>query len=115
MCVGRPSLIVVDSSSASEMAQDIWDVYTGELATVLPDPFLALRSAFDRNCVEEFWNVWSAGAEAGLLRSHQRAGGPVSSCLQAFIMRGALQIQRRLLGGRAAGVGVPVSCFALVG
>ena len=46
-----------------------------------PDLVLAIRSAFDRSCVDDFWNVWSAGAEAGLLRAYQRAGGPVPSGL----------------------------------
>ena len=70
---------------------------------VPPDLILALRSAFDRSCVDESWKVWSAGAEAGLLRPYQRADGPVSSGLQAFIGRGSLRIKRRWLGGRAAG------------
>ena len=61
------------------------------------------RSAFDRNCVDEFWNVWGACAEAGLLRAYQRAGGPVTSGLQAFIGLGTLHIRRRRLGGRAVG------------
>ena len=48
--------------SASKVVQDIWDIYREELGTVPPDLVLALRSAFDSNCVDEFWNVWSAGA-----------------------------------------------------
>ena len=102
------------ASSASEVVQDIWDIFwREELGTVLPDLTLALWSAFDRNCVDEFCNVWSAVIEAGLLRSYQRAGGPVSSSLQAFIERGTLQIQRRRLGSRAAGSSGPVSCIIL--
>ena len=41
--------------------------------------------------------------ESGLLRSCQRAGGPVSWGLQAFVGRGTLQIRQGRLGGRAAG------------
>ena len=74
------------------------DTYREELGTVPPDLILALRLAFDRSCVDEFWKDWSAGAEGGLLRAYQRAGGPVSSGLQAFIGRGILQIRRRRLG-----------------
>ena len=59
----------------------------------------SVGAAFGGNCVDEFWNVWSAGAEAGPLRSYQRASGPDSSGLQAFIGRGTLQIQRRRLDG----------------
>ena len=51
------------------------DVYAEESGTVPPDLVLALRSAFDWNCVDEFWSVWSAGSEVGLLRSCRRAGG----------------------------------------
>ena len=40
----------------------------------------------------------SAGAEAGLLRACQRAGGPVSSRLQGFLGRGALQVRHVRLG-----------------
>ena len=90
------------ASSTSKVVQAIWDTYREELGTVPPDLKLALRSAFDRNCVDEFRNVWG-GAEAGVLRSCQRPGGPVSSGLQAFIGRGTLQIRRRRLGSRAAG------------
>ena len=77
-------------------------MYAGELGAVPPDLVLARWSAFDRSCVDEFWNVWSAVAEAGLLGACQRARGPVSSGLQAFVGLSDLQIWRRL-GGRAAG------------
>ena len=68
-----------------------------------PDLVQTLRSAFGRNSVDEFWNCWSAGAEAGLLRSYQTAGGPVTAGKRAFLGRGTLQIRRRRIGGRAAG------------
>ena len=91
------------ASAASGVVQDIWDVNREELETVPRDLVVALRSAFDTSFVDEFWKVWSAGAEAGLLRAYRRAGGPVSSGLQAFIGRGTLQIRRRRPGGRVAG------------
>ena len=93
------------ASSASKVVQDVWDIYREELGTALPVLVLAPRSAFDRKCVNEFLNVWSAGAECGVLRAYQRAGGPVSPGLQAFTGRGNLQIRRRRLGCRAGGGG----------
>ena len=42
-------------------------VYREKMGTVPPDVILALRSAFDANCVDRFWSVWSASAEAKLL------------------------------------------------
>ena len=51
------------------------------MGTVPPDQVLALRSAFDRSCVDLFSKVWSAAAEAGLLRAYQRARGLVASGL----------------------------------
>ena len=76
------------AASASIEVQGIWVVYREQLEAVPPDLVLALRSAFDRSCVDEFWGVWSAGAEAGLLRAYQRAGCLVSSGLQGFLGRG---------------------------
>ena len=58
------------------MVQGIGDIYREELGTVPPDLILALRSAFDMICVDEFWKVWSAGAEAGLLRLLSAGGRP---------------------------------------
>ena len=72
----------------SKVVQDIWDIYWEELGTVPPDLIFALRSAFDANSVDEFWNVWSAGAEDGLVRAYHRAGGPLTSGIQAFLGRG---------------------------
>ena len=43
------------------------------------DMVSALREACDRLDVDEFWNAWSAGAEAGLLWAYQLAGGPLPS------------------------------------
>ena len=40
-----------------------------------------------------------------LLKAYRRAGGPVISVIQAFLGRGALQVRRRRLGGRAVGGG----------
>ena len=66
--------------------------------------FQTVRSAYDKNSVDEFWNSWSAGAEAGLLRSYQKAGGATLTARErAFKRRGTLRIRRGRLGGRAAG------------
>ena len=54
------------ASSASKAVQDICDIYGEELGAVPPDLILALRSAFDKNCVDEFWKAWSTGAEPRL-------------------------------------------------
>ena len=80
------------------------DIYAEELGTVPPDLVLALRSAFDRNCVDEFWSVWSAGSEVGLLRSCRRAGGPSflasrPSLVVALCRSGGVDWVARLLGG----------------
>ena len=64
---------------------------------------LALRDAFDRNSVNDFWNAWCKGAEAGLFRACCRTGGPVASGIQAFLGRGQLRVRRRRLGSRAVG------------
>ena len=101
------------ATSASKVVQDNWDIYREELEVVLPDLILALRSAFDKKCVDEFWNVWSAGAEAGLLQSWQRAGGPVSSGLSASL--GEVPCRSGVdLGAGLLVVVVPVSCTRLV-
>ena len=113
LLAGWTLLIGLSGSSASRVVQDMWDVYREDLGSVPPDLVLALRSAFDRNCVDEFWKNWSAGAEADLLRACQRAGGPVSS--GRLLWQGALQIRRRRLGGGAAGVEGPANLTGSVG
>ena len=60
------------ATSATKVVHGIWEVYREELDSVPPDLVLALRSAFDRSGVDEFWGVWSVGAEAGLLGVYQR-------------------------------------------
>ena len=75
------------ASSSSQVVQDIWDIYNEELGIVLPGIIPALGAAFE--------------AEAGLLQAYCRAGGPVSGGWHAFLGRGADQIRRRRLGGRA--------------
>ena len=92
---GRPARLAC-LLFAAKVVQGVWDVYREELEAVPPDLVPALWSAFHRSCVDEFWSVWSVGAEAGLLWAYQRAGSPVSC-------RGNLQIRRRRLMGRAAG------------
>ena len=111
MCSAAAACCWVDTldraaSSASKVVQDIWDIYREELRTVPPDLVLALRLAFEKKSVDEFWSVWSAGSKAGLLRAYQRSGSPVSAGLKAFIGRGNLQVRRRRLGSRAAVDGV---------
>ena len=63
------------------------------MGAVRLDLFLAVRSAFDRIGADEFWDVWSAGAEAGLLSVHQRDEFPVASGSQAFVGEGVLCIR----------------------
>ena len=59
-----------------------------------------------------FWDAWSAGAEAGLLRAHHRSGGPVASGIQAFLGRGWLRIRTRHFKDGVQGC-VPQSVFTL--
>ena len=61
-CFDTPFGIV----TATKMVQRIWDVYKEELETVPPDLVLALRSAFDRSCVDDFRMIWGAGAGSGV-------------------------------------------------
>ena len=65
--------------------------------------FLRLREAHDRASVDDFWDVWSAGAEEGLFRAYWRAGGPVAGGAQRYLGRGRLRVRRRQLGGRSVG------------
>ena len=64
------------SGSVTRSVQDAWHVYREELAVVLPDTVDALRGAHDRSSVDEFWSVWSEGADARLFQAYSRAGGP---------------------------------------
>ena len=64
------------SGSVTRSVQDPWHVYWEELAVVLPDTVDALRGAHDRSSVDEFWSVWSVGAEARLFQAYSTAGGP---------------------------------------
>ena len=89
------------SSSLSEAVQDAWEFYGGELLGV--PLFLRLREAYRCASVDDFWDVWSAGAEEGLFRVYCRAGGPVAGGAQRYLGRGRLRIRRRRLGGRSVG------------
>ena len=57
------------------------------------------------NCIDEFWNVWSVGAEAGLFRAYRRASGLVTSGIHDFLGQGTLHVRRRRLGGGTVGGG----------
>ena len=83
------------------MVQCTWNAQNEELGVVPPGLILAHRAAFEANSVDVSCGARSAGAEAGLLQPYCRAGGPVTSGMQAFLGRGAVQIRRRRLGGRA--------------
>ena len=75
----------------------------GELGTVPPDLILALRSAVDMDGEAEFGNVWSAGAEAGLLWAYHRAGA-LLLLVSRHLLVGVLCISGDVdLGGRAVG------------
>ena len=52
--------------------------------------------------MDEFWSVWSEGAEAGLFQAYCRAGGPTAGA-HTYIGRGRLRIRRRRLGGKCGG------------
>ena len=54
------------SSSLSRAVQDVWDMYSEELGVVPPAVVLALRDAFGRSDVDDFWSGWGKDAEAGL-------------------------------------------------
>ena len=91
------------ASSVSRAVQDAWDVYRDELGLVPPDVVLALRDAVSWSCVDDFWTIWSKGAEAGLLGACCKAGGPTVAGSSAFLGRGLLRIRSRRLGGRTVG------------
>ena len=74
-----------------------------ELMGVPHGLFLLLREAYDCASVDDFWDVWSAGAEEGLFRAYCRAGGPVAGGAQRYLGRGRLRVRRRRLGGRSVG------------
>ena len=76
-----------------------WD----EPGLVPPAVVLALRDAFDRSDVDDFWFIWSENAEAGLFSAYCEAGGPIAAGSSAFLGRGLLRIRSRRLGGRAVG------------
>ena len=61
----------------------------------------ALRDAYERSCVDEFWSIWSEGAEAGIFRAYCRAGGPTSAGTHAYLGRGRLRTWRRRSGGKS--------------
>ena len=90
-------------SSLSRAVQDAWEVYGEELLGVPHDLFLRLREAYDCASVDDFWDVWSAGAEEGLFRAYCRAGGPVAGGAQRYLGRGRLRVRRRRSGGRSVG------------
>ena len=79
------------------------EVYGAELLGVPHDLFLRLREAYDCASVDDFWDVWSAGAEEGLFRAYCRAGGRVAGGAQRYLGCGRLRIRRRRLGGRSVG------------
>ena len=88
-------------SSATKVIQDIWDVFWEELGAVPPDLVLDFGLLLIVPCADEFWRVWSAGAEAGLLGSYHR-----SAVLFLLVVR-----QRRLGEGLLKNMW-PV-CFAV--
>ena len=77
------------------------DIHREGLGVVPPDVVLALRDAFDRSDVDDFWSVWSNSAEAGLFSAYRWAGG-TTGCWQSCFF-GLLRIRSRRLGGRSVG------------
>ena len=47
------------SSSAARVVQDVWDIYRNVLGVVPEEVVLALRDAFSRSSVDDFWSTWS--------------------------------------------------------
>ena len=76
------------SSSSSKAVQDIWDIFREDLGVLLPDLISALRDAFVRNSVDDFWNAWSKGAEVGLFRAYCTAGGLGAGLLEGVLLVG---------------------------
>ena len=71
---------------------------------VVPDEVVrSLRDAATRTAIDDFWNIWSNNAEAGLFRAYTLAGGPVTGDSSVFLGRGSLRIRHRRLGGKAVG------------
>ena len=91
------------SSSSSRSVQDVWGIYRDVLGIVPDEVVRALRDAASRSSVDDFWSIWSKGAEDGLLRAYTLAGGPVSADCSSYLGRGFLRIRRRRLGGTAVG------------
>ena len=91
------------SSSSSRIVQDVWDVYRDVLGVVPEEVVCALRDAASRSSVDDFWNIWSKNAEAGLFRAYTLACGPIAAGNSAFLGRGFLRIRSRRLGGQAVG------------
>ena len=91
------------SSSSSRAVQDVWSIYRDVLGIVPDEVVSALRDAASRSSGDDFWSIWSKGAEDGLLRAYTLAGGPVAAGSSAFLGMGYLRIRRRRLGGQAVG------------
>ena len=72
-------VLMVTLVDVSRAVQYAWDVYRDELAVVPPGVVDALRGAVSRLWVDDFWSIWSKGAEAGLFRAYCRAGGPTAA------------------------------------
>ena len=77
-------------------------MYRDELGVVPDEVVLALRGAASRSSVDDFWSIWSRGAELGLFRAYCKAGGPTEAGSSAFLGRGLLRIRNMRVGGRAA-------------
>ena len=63
--VDTPDRSASSSSSPLELPRLLG---TSTLSVVSPDLYLALRDAYDKGSVDDFWNIWSADAESGLFR-----------------------------------------------
>ncbi len=91
------------SSSSSRAVQDVWGIYRDVLGIVPDEVVRALRDAASRSSVDDFWSIWSKGAEDGLLRAYTLAGGPIAAGSSSYLGRGFLRIRRRRLGGTSVG------------
>ena len=91
------------SSSSTRVVQDVWDIYRDVLGAFPEEVVLALRDAVSGSSVDDFWSIWSRGAEEVLFRAYSQAEGPAVAGSSAFLGRGLSRIRSRRLGGRAAG------------
>ena len=79
-----------------------------------PDVVLALRDAFARSDVNDFWAVWSKGAKAGLFSAYCQAGGPTTAGSSAFLEEACYVFVAGVLEAELLVAEVLAGCIELV-